>query len=124
VKRFLLVLVTGVLVVAGAQPAAGDVDSNPNAEALVAVDCPEAGLSFDAIWTPTSPSVSGHDLDSNGVGVVKSIYILGPDGTPLEQVFDTPGSGLDMLTVWCTWPLVGTPLSVGAHVLFNAHMRP
>lgn len=112
------------LVGAVAVPALGAVDSNPNAEELTSVSCPDAGLSFETIWVASENSVAGHDLEGNTVGVAKSIYFTDTEGTPLVELFHRPGKGLDRVTVWCFWPDAGSPTGfIGGDILFNAHLR-
>jgi hypothetical protein len=126
VKRlFVTVALCVALVGALAVPALGAVDSNPNALELTSVSCPDAGLFFETIWVASESSVAGHDLEGNAVGVAKSIYITDDEGTPLVELFDRPGKGLDNITVWCFWPDAGSPTGfIGGDVLFNAHLRP
>lgn len=126
VKRsFAIVALCVALVGVVAVPALGAVDSNPNANELSDVSCPEAGLFFDTIWVATENSIAGHDLEGNSVGVAKSIYITDSEGTPVAEVFDRPGRGLDNITVWCFWPDAGSPTGfIGGDILFNAHLRP
>jgi hypothetical protein len=108
-----------------AVPAFASVDSNPNAQELVDVSCPEAGLFFEAIWVASENSVAGHDLEGNTVGVAKSIYVTDDAGNPLVELFHRPGKGLDNITVWCFWPDAGSPTGfIGGDILFNAHLRP
>jgi hypothetical protein len=90
-----------------AVPAFASVDSNPNAQELVDVSCPEAGPFFEAIWVASENSVAGHDLEGNTVGVAKSIYVTDDAGNPLVELFHRPGKGLDNITVWCFWPDAG-----------------
>lgn len=113
------------LVSALAVPALGAVDSSPNAVELTSVSCPDADLFFETIWVATESSVAGHDVEGNTVGVAKSIYITDADGSPLVELFDRPGQGLDNITVWCFWPDAGSPTGfIGGDVLFKAHLRP
>jgi hypothetical protein len=108
-----------------AVPAFASVDSNPNAQELVDVSCPEAGLFFEAIWVASENSVAGHDLEGNTVGVAKSVYVTDDAGNPLVELFHRPGKGLDNITVWCFWPDAGSPTGfIGGDILFNAHLRP
>lgn len=116
----LCVALTGVLAV----PALGGVDSNPNAQELAGVTCPDAGLFFEVIWVASQNSVAGHDLEGNTVGVAKSLYATDSEGTPVAEIFHRPGRGLDNVTVWCFWPDAGSPTGfIGGDVLFNAHLR-
>lgn len=123
-RSFVTVALCVVLVGLVAVPAVAAVDKNPNAQELVEVNCPEAGLLFEAIWVASSSSVAGHDLEGNIVGVAKSLYITDAAGSPLIELFHRPGRGLDNITVWCFWPDPGSPTGfVGGNVLFNAHLR-
>lgn len=124
-KRSLVTMALCVaLVGALAVPALGAVDSNPNAVELNSVSCDDGRLFFETIWVASGNSVAGHDLEGNTVGVAKSIYITDDEGTPLVELFDRPGKGLDNITVWCFWPDAGSPTGfIGGDVLFNAHLR-
>lgn len=124
-KRAFAMALCAALIGVLAVPASAALDSNPNAVELSDVSCVEAGLFFDTIWVATEGSVAGHDLEGKVVGVAKSIYITDSDGTPLAEIFDRPGKGLDKITVWCFWPDAGSPTGfIGGDVLFNAHLRP
>ncbi len=94
---------------------------------LVDATC-ENGLFFEAIWSPTEQSVTGHDLATNTTGVAKSIYaVVVVEGAivPVFEIFDRPGKGLDDLTVWCYWPDAASPTGlIGGEILFNANLRP
>jgi hypothetical protein len=108
-----------------AVPALATVDRSPNAQQLVAVSCPDAGLSFETIWVASASSVAGHDLEGNTVGVAKSLYITDSDGTAQVELFHRPGRGLDDVTVWCFWPDGESPTGfIGGDILFNARLRP
>jgi hypothetical protein len=123
-RKSLIVAVSAVLVCLAAIPALADVDKNPNAQQLVGVSCPDAGLSFETIWVPAGSSVAGHDLEGNIVGVAKSIYLTDPAGVPLVELFHRPGAGLDNVTVWCFWPDPASPTGfIGGDILFRSHLR-
>ncbi len=124
-RLFVTVAFCVALVGALAVPALGAVDSNPNAQELTSVSCPDADLFFETIWVASQSSVAGHDLEGNAVGVAKSLYITDDTGTMrLVELFDRPGKGLDNITVWCFWPDAGSPTGfIGGDVLFKAHLR-
>lgn len=123
-RSFVTVALSVALVGAVAVPALGAVDSNPNAVELTSVSCDGGRLFFETIWVASENSVAGHDLEGNTVGVAKSIYVTDAEGTPLVEIFDRPGKGLDKITVWCFWPDAGSPTGfVGGDILFNAHLR-
>ena len=124
-RLFVTVALCVALVGALAVPALGAVDSNPNAQELTSVSCPDAGLFFETIWVASESSVAGHDLEGNSVGVAKSLYFTDSEGNQVAELFHRPGKGLDNITVWCFWPDAGSPTGfVGGDVLFNAHLRP
>jgi hypothetical protein len=124
-RLFMRVALCAALVPLMAVPALAAVDSNPNAQELVGVTCPEADLFFEAIWVASPSSVAGHDVDGNRVGVAKSLYLTDSEGSPVAPLFDRAGQGLDNITVWCFWPDAGSPTGfIGGDVLFNAHLRP
>lgn len=120
----LVVAVLCIALVGVARPSYAGVDQNPNAFELTNVACPEAGLAFDTIWIASEGSLAGHDLDSNVVGVAKSLFVTDSEGNPIGQILSRPGRGLDNVTVWCFWPDAGSPTGfVGGDVLFRAHLR-
>lgn len=123
-KRSLVTVALCVaLVGALAVPALGAVDNNPNASELTSVSC-DNGLFFETIWVASENSLAGHDLETNAVGVAKSLYLTNDAGIPLAEIFDRPGKGLANITVWCFWPDAGSPTGfIGGDVLFNAHLR-
>lgn len=122
-RSFVTVALCGALVGALAVPALGAVDSNPNAVELTSVSC-DNGLFFETIWVASPSSVPGHDLEGNGVGVAKSIFITDSAGNPIVELFHRPGKGLDNVTVWCFWPDAGSPTGfIGGDVLFRASLR-
>jgi hypothetical protein len=127
-KRLISVLAaTAATVGLGAAPAAASIDSNPNADTVVDAMCPGTDLSFELVWSPTSESPVGIDLDQGVVGVVKAIYLVFPDGTrvPDATLFERPGKGLYENTVFCFWFAADSPTGfVGSDILFTGDARP
>jgi hypothetical protein len=118
------VVLASALVGLVAVPAWGAVDRNPNAFQLIGVSCPEVGLHFETTWVASPSSLAGHDLDGNGVGVAKSLYVTTNEGEPVGTLWDRMGKGLKEITVWCYWEDGGSPTGyLGGDVLFNAHQR-
>ena len=118
-----VIVATLLLGVLGVVPALADVDKNPNVLTLVNVICPDAGLSFEAVWSPTAQSVTGHDSESNLVGVAKSVHVTDSEGNPIPGavLFDRPGKGLDQNTVWCFWEEPDLPTGyAGGDILFRS----
>jgi hypothetical protein len=116
-----LLLSVGILVVPAA--ASGGPGNNPNALLVPDVECPETGLSFDVVVTPTLHAPVG--IGDTFAGVATSQWVTTSDGTPLFELADVPGRGLDGITVWCFWPEPSSPTGfVGSDVLFRRTMRP
>ena len=107
-----------------AAPAIAAVDDNPNAVRIANVSCPDAGMTFEAVWLPSGNSVVGHSPDDHLVGVAKSFYATDATGNPLVELFHHPGAGLDSITSWCYWADSESPTGyIGADIVFNANVR-
>lgn len=115
-----LFLSAAFMLVPGA--ASGGPANNPNALVVPDVECPEAGLSFDVVVTPTLDAPVG--IGDGFAGVATSQWVTTSDGTPLFELADVPGRGLDGITVWCFWPEPSSPTGfVGGDILLRRTMR-
>ncbi len=123
-RRTPIVLCLALLLGAiAAVPAAADVESNPNVVVFGPAVC-ENGLTFEAVYSPTDPSVVGQDGDSNIVGVGKTIWFADGDGNKVELLTRPIPAGLQRLTVFCWWPFEGSPTGfVGGDILFREALR-
>jgi len=122
-KRFYSLLAIAMLaVVTSATPVGAEVDSNPHAIAYYNISC-DNGRTFDVIWGPNGQDVPGHDLETNLVGAVTSIWLADSSGDRVAPVWERPGRGLAEVTTWCWWAAPSPTGYVGVDVIFRATER-
>ncbi len=81
------------------------------------------GLVFEAVWSRTAQSVTGHALGEGIVGAATSLWLATPNGERYAPIWERPDKGLAAVTVWCWWPADTPTGALGVDVIFQAPTR-
>jgi hypothetical protein len=119
-RRIVVIAVLLSLAVMAALPASAGIGNNPNADHITNLAC-EDGTTAPLI---IAVGRAGHDPAGPAAGVALSLWVLsGENGTPVFEVYDVPGKGLDNLTTWCWWFNPAEDVWVGGDILFHPSLR-